>query len=93
MQGLFISKIYLAQFAQAVTLLITSKVPILNSIQMVTKMIRFVPSKEALIKVKANNMKAENLSDSLKNNKLFDNRIISLVKVAEETQLSTYSIS
>ncbi|QYJ68275.1 type II secretion system F family protein [Flavobacterium litorale] len=88
--GPFISKIYLAQFTQAVTLLTTSKVPILNSIQMVTKMIRFVPLQEALVKVEANIMKGESLSDSLKNNKLFDNRIISLVKVAEETNQTEY---
>ncbi|KAF2518533.1 type II secretion system F family protein [Flavobacterium salilacus subsp. salilacus] len=88
--GRFISKIYLAQFTQAVTLLTSSKVPILNSIQMVTKMIRFVPLQEALTQVEANIMKGESLSESLKNNKLFDNRIISLVKVAEETNQTEY---
>ncbi len=31
--GPFISKVYLAQFTQAVTLLTTAKVPMLNSIQ------------------------------------------------------------
>ena len=88
--GRFVSKIYLAQFTQAVTLLTSSKVPILNSIQMVTKMIRFVPLQEALNKVEANIMKGESLSESLKNNKMFDNRIISLVKVAEETNQTEY---
>ena len=88
--GAFISKIYLAQFTQAVTLLTSSKVPILNSIQMVTKMIGFIPLQEALTKVEANIMKGESLSESLKNNKMFDNRIISLVKVAEETNQTEY---
>lgn len=88
--GPFITKVYLAQFAQAVTLLTTAKVPVLNSIQMVRKMIRFVPLQEALDKVEQSILKGNSLSSSLKENPLFDNRIISLVKVAEETNQTEY---
>jgi type II secretory pathway component PulF len=48
-------------------------------------MICFVPLQEALEKVEESILKGNSLSTSLKNNALFDNRIISLVKVAEET--------
>ena len=88
--GPFINKVYLTQFTQAVTLLTSSKVPILNSIQMVKKMIRFVPLQEALEKVESGIMKGYTLNESLKESKLFDNRIISLVKVAEETNQTEY---
>lgn len=88
--GPFLNKVYLAQFTQAVTLLTTSKVPILNSIQMVRKMIAFVPLQESLEKVEHNILKGESLSESLRGNQLFDNRIISLVKVAEETNQTEY---
>ena len=88
--GPFISKVYLAQFTQAVTLLTTAKVPMLNSIQMVKKMIRFVPLQEALDKVEISILKGNSLSVSLKQNPMFDNRIISLVKVAEETNQTEY---
>lgn len=88
--GSFMTKVYLAQFTQAVTLLTTAKVPLLNSIQMVKKMIRFVPLQEALEKVEESIVKGNSLSASLKNNPLFDNRIISLVKVAEETNQTEY---
>lgn len=88
--GPFINKVYLAQFTQAVTLLTSSKVPILNSVQMVRKMIQFVPLQEALQKVENNILKGNSLSESLKGSKLFDNRIISLVKVAEETNQTEY---
>ncbi|MCC9070903.1 type II secretion system F family protein [Flavobacterium sp. F-65] len=88
--GTFITKIYLAQFTQAVALLTTAKVPLLNSIQMVKKMIRFVPLQDALEKVENNILKGNSLSSSLKENTLFDNRIISLVKVAEETNQTEY---
>lgn len=88
--GPFISKVYLAQFTQAVTLLTSSKVPILNSIQMVKKMIRFVPLQGALERVENGILKGHTLSESLKESKLFDNRIVSLVKVAEETNQTEY---
>jgi type II secretory pathway component PulF len=88
--GPFMSKIYLAQFTQAVTLLTTAKVPMLNSIQMVKKMIRFVPLQDALEKVEFSILKGNSFSVSLKENPMFDNRIISLVKVAEETNQTEY---
>lgn len=88
--GAFITKVYLAQFTQAVALLTTAKVPLLNSIQMVKKMIRFVPLQDALDKVENSILKGNSLSESLKENHLFDNRIISLVKVAEETNQTEY---
>ncbi len=88
--GSFITKVYLAQFTQAVALLTTAKIPLLNSVQMVKKMIRFVPLQEALDKVENSILKGNSLSTSLKENPLFDNRIISLVKVAEETNQTEY---
>lgn len=88
--GTFITKVYLAQFTQAVALLTTAKIPLLNSVQMVKKMIRFVPLQEALDKVENSILKGNSLSASLKENPLFDNRIISLVKVAEETNQTEY---
>lgn len=88
--GTFINKVYLAQFTQAVALLTTAKIPLLNSIQMVKKMIRFVPLQEALDKVENSILKGNSLSASLKENPLFDNRIISLVKLAEETNKTEY---
>lgn len=83
--GKFLLKVYTAQFTQAVALLTASKVPMLNSIQMVAKMIRFVPLQEALSGVEAEIMKGNSLSKSLAASPLFDSRILSLVKVAEET--------
>jgi len=88
--GPFMIKVYLAQFTQAVTLLTTAKVPLLNSIQMVKKMIQFVPLQDALEQVENSILKGNSLSSSLKNIPLFDSRIISLVKVAEETNQTEY---
>lgn len=88
--GSFISSVYLAQFTQAVALLTASKVPMLNSIQMVKKMIDFYPLNEALTKVEKGLLAGTSLNASMKESKIFDNKMISLVKVAEETNQTEY---
>ncbi len=86
----FLRAVYLAQFTQAVALLTSSKVPVLNSIQLVKKMIDFYPLQEALTIVEAKVLTGLSLNESLKGNKMFDNKMISLVKVAEETNQTEF---
>lgn len=88
--GPFISKIYLAQFTQAVALLTASKVPLLSSIQMVGRMIHFVPLQDELAGIEQEIIKGSSFSKSLQGSRIFNNRIISLVKVAEETNQTEY---
>lgn len=83
--GNFIKVIYLSQFTQAVSLLTASKVPMVQSIQLVKQMIDFFPLQEALSKVELSLLKGKSLSSSLSEIKLFDNKMVALVKVAEET--------
>jgi len=82
--------VYMSQFAQTTALLTSSKVPMLNSIQMVKKMITFTPLQEALGSMEKKIMKGISLHESIRGNKLFDNRMASLVKVAEETNQTEY---
>ncbi len=88
--GNFIKTVYLSQFTQAVALLTASKVPIVNSIQLVKQMIQFYPLQNALTIVEHHILKGESLSKSLGNHKLFDDKMIALVKVAEETNQTEY---
>ncbi|WP_422349053.1 type II secretion system F family protein [Flagellimonas sp.] len=88
--GEFIKMVYMSQFAQTTALLTSSKVPMLNSIQMVKKMITFTPLQEALGSMEKKIMKGISLHESIRGNKLFDNRMASLVKVAEETNQTEY---
>jgi len=88
--GNFVRSVYLTQFTQAVALLTSSKVPMLNSVQMVKRMIDFVPLQEALNVMEAKIMKGVALHESLKGNNVFDNKLVSLVKVAEETNQTEY---
>ncbi len=88
--GKFIKAVYLAQFTQALSLLTRSKVPLLNSIRLVQQMIEFYPLKTALIAIEKEVLQGKSLSQGLKTKKIFDNRMISLVKVAEETNQTEF---
>ncbi|MEO0573316.1 MAG: type II secretion system F family protein, partial [Bacteroidota bacterium] len=88
--GSFIKTVYLAQFTQAVALLTASKVPMLNSIQMVKRMIPFYPLQDALGDMEQKIMRGTSLHESIKGNRVFDNKMSSLIKVAEETNQTEY---
>lgn len=88
--GNFIKTIYLSQFTQAVSLLTASKVPLVNSIQLVKKMISFMPLQDALEVVESDILKGNSLSESLSKHSLFDTKMIALVKVAEETNQNEF---
>jgi len=88
--GGFVKTVYLSQFTQAVSLLTASKVPMVNSIQLVKQMIGFYPLQQALEKVEHNILQGKSLSESLKQHKLFDDKMIALVNVAEETNQNEF---
>tara|TARA_R110001583_G_scaffold192612_2_gene359285 strand:+ start:165 stop:1298 length:1134 start_codon:yes stop_codon:yes gene_type:complete len=88
--GNFVKAIYLSQFTQAVSLLTASKVPVVNSIQLVKQMIDFYPLQHALETVEQHILKGASLSKSLSEHKLFDDKMIALVKVAEETNQTEF---
>lgn len=88
--GDFVKTVYLSQFTQAVTLLTSSKVPVVNSIKLVKQMINFYPLQNALEDVEQQILRGKSLSESLKSHKLFDAKMIALVKVAEETNQNEF---
>ena len=88
--GNFIKTVYLSQFTQAIALLTASKVPIVNSITLVKQMIDFYPLTNALEGVEQQLLKGDTLSQSLSVHKLFDAKMIALVKVAEETNQTEF---
>ena len=88
--GIFINKVQMAQFTQAVALLSAAKVPILNSIQLVKNMLSFKPIQDGLDIVEKNIIKGKSLSESLAQSAYFDSKMIALVKVSEETNQTEY---
>ncbi|TXD83444.1 type II secretion system F family protein [Subsaximicrobium wynnwilliamsii] len=88
--GDFVRTVYLSQFTQAVALLTASKVPVVNSIQLVKQMIDFYPLQKALAQVEKDILQGSSLSESLKAHKLFDDKMVAMVKVAEETNQNEF---
>ncbi|MEP3383552.1 MAG: type II secretion system F family protein, partial [Flavobacteriaceae bacterium] len=75
--GNFLKAVYLAQFTRAISLLTASKVPVLNSIELAGKMIDFYPLRDALESVSGKILQGKSLSNSLKGNRVFSNKMIS----------------
>lgn len=83
-------KIYIAQFTQATALLVGAKVPLLHCIQLTKKMIDFYPLQYALSNIEKEIIQGKELSESLSNYPIFDKKMISLLKVAEQTNQNEY---
>lgn len=85
-----ISKIYLARFSQSMNLLISAKTPLVTAIELVKKMVGFYPIEISLETIQEDIMKGQSLHSSLAKFKIYNKRMISLIKVAEEVnQLDT----
>lgn len=83
--GKIVKLIYLERFFQSMTLLSSSKIPILKSVELIRNMIEFYPFEVALENAGKDIMFGKPLHESLAEYKFFDKRIISLIKVGEET--------
>lgn len=88
--GKLMRKIYLARTCQSMSLLLSSKTPLVSSIELVEEMISFYPIESALGEIRLEIMKGESFHKGLSRYPIFDRRLVSLVKIAEETnQLDT----
>lgn len=85
-----IGKIYLARFCQSMHLLISAKTPLVTAIDLVKKMVDFYPIEVSLETVQEDVLKGQALHVSLSKFEIYNKRMISLLKVAEEVnQLDT----
>ena len=83
--GAFVKKIKVAQFTQALALLTGAKVPLLNGLQLTKKMIAFYPLEKALHKIENDILLGKSLYEAVRVHSFFDKKMVSLVKVADET--------
>ena len=83
--GEFIRKVRMAQFTQAIHLLTSAKIPLLNGIQLTRKMIDYYPLQIALEKVEEDILQGKSFHQSVEELSIFDKKMSSLIKVAEET--------
>lgn len=82
--GELTAKIYLSRFCHSMHLLTVSKNPLLSSIQLVKKMVAFYPLEQALTVMEDDILHGKSLNDSMRQFPIFNSRMITLVKVAEE---------
>lgn len=82
--GKIVQKIYLARFCQSMNLLTAAKTPLINALELVKKMIGFYPIEVSLDAVQKQVLKGSSLHKSLSAFPIYNSRMCSLIKVAEE---------
>jgi type IV pilus assembly protein PilC len=82
--GQLVKKINLSRFCLGMELLLGSKTPILNAVQLMQKMITFYPISISLKEVENDLLHGLNFYESLAKFNIYEKRMISLLKVAEE---------
>lgn len=82
--GNIIRNVYLARFCQSMGLLLGAKVPLDYALELAQKMIGFYPIERSLESIRNEVMSGTPLSKSLSQHKIYDKRLVALVKVAEE---------
>lgn len=88
--GPLMKKIYIARFCQSMSLLLSSKTPLVTTLELIEDMIGFYPLEEAMRETKKTILSGESLNAGLSKFPIFDKRLISLTKIAEEiNQLDT----
>lgn len=82
--GILIKKIYTARFCQSMSLLLSSKTPLITSLEMIEEMIGFYPIESAVRQIRKDILAGESLHTGLAKFPIFEKRMVSLVKIAEE---------
>jgi len=83
--GILLQKIYLARFCQSMALMVTARTPLIVSLDLVGKMVGYLPLERALKEVSLDIYKGKMLNEAMDSKPLFDQRMVSLIKVGEET--------
>ncbi|WP_298423808.1 type II secretion system F family protein [uncultured Kordia sp.] len=83
--GPFLKKIYVTQFCQSLSLLLSAKTPLITSLDLTKEMITFYPMQKAIQQVKFDILKGHTLSKSLEKHTIFPKKLVSLVSIGEQT--------
>ncbi len=82
--GELISSIYNARFCSSMSLLIGAKVPLINALQLVNKMVDYYPIQVGLTMVEKDVLKGSSFHESLSKQKIFDEKVIAMIRIGEE---------
>lgn len=79
-----ILKIYLTRFCQAMSLLLSSKTPLVKAIDLARNMVGFYPIERSLEVVREDILRGESLNKSLSKFAIYDPSFLALLRAAEE---------
>jgi type IV pilus assembly protein PilC len=82
--GKITQKVYLERFCHSMHLLLASRTPLINALELVQKMVGFYPIETSLTKIRNEIMHGNSLNESLAKFPVYNKRMISLIRVAEE---------
>ena len=82
--GKLIRMIYLARFCQFLDLLLTSKTPLTDSLDMVKRMISFYPIEVSIEPIRKDIIKGVSFSKAMSKHTIYSYKLISMIEVAEE---------
>ncbi|MEE9363937.1 MAG: type II secretion system F family protein [Cellulophaga sp.] len=82
--GKLVRMIYLARFCQFLDLLLTAKTPLTESLDMVKKMIGFYPIESSIESIRRDVIKGLSFSSAMAKHPIYEYKLISMIKVAEE---------
>ena len=82
--GLLVHQLYLARFAEAMSFLLSAKVPVLQALGLVKKMVAFYPIEASIDLIEKRILKGDALCDCLADFKIYPPRMVALIKVGEE---------
>jgi type IV pilus assembly protein PilC len=82
--GSLIKTINLSRFCLAMSLLLGARTPLIEALQLMYKMTSYFPIQRTITKIEADILKGMALHESLGQFNIYDKRLVSLVKVAEQ---------
>jgi len=82
--GSIIQLIYLTRFTQTMYLLLSSKTPLVRSLELTEKMVKFYPIQKAISQMREDILKGKTLHEGMTQFSIFPKRMLSLIKVGEE---------
>lgn len=82
--GQLVRLVYLSRFTQSMQLLLSSKTPLVRSLELTSQMIKFYPIQTALDQMVEDIKKGKTLHEGMAQFRIFPQRMLSLIKVGEE---------
>ncbi len=82
--GIF-QQLYLSRFSQSMALLLRARIPLLKSVQLVSKMVGFYPIEVSLQNAETEILKGKLLQESLQGYSIYPQQMLALVQVGEES--------